>query len=104
VSNQIGEPLHGRFVEAHIVALHTGIPWKTRPAVVTFAKSRHTPVGAELDDLCIFRNLIRASCHGTPELSFSLFTRLGGCSHENSEGCAREEHSAQDKTPVSIHS
>jgi hypothetical protein len=102
VSNQIGKPLHGRFVEAHIVARHTGVPWKTRPAVVTLAESRHTPVGAELDDLCIFRNLIRASCHGTADFGFRLFTRLGG--DENSEGYARKEQSAQGKTPVSIHS
>jgi len=96
VTNQIGEPLHGGFVEAHIVARLTGTPRETSPAVATLAKSCRSPIRAELDDLCIFRNRKRDSCHGTLDFDFfCLFTSLGGRSYENGKGNAREEHRAQ---------
>jgi hypothetical protein len=79
---------------------------KTRPPIAALPEGRQIPTPGELDDPCISRNLRRAACHGTLDLSFfCLFLRAGEGSHENGEGQAHEEHSGQVKKrhPATIH-
>jgi hypothetical protein len=101
VSHQISEPLHGRSVEARIVAHDTGIARRTRPAVVAFAEGGHA-TRADLYNLCILGNSGRARRHGTLDLCFlCLFTSAGESSQENGEAHSSEGHTndrAQDRT------